>query len=824
MIMFGQFNITNTIFFPAFVFGTVLPKAMSEPTVISMLKSYFTLALRNITRAASYTIVNVSGLALGITCALLIFSMVTYHLRFDNFHNDGDRVYRFVTEQHRDQVSYAGSVPPAFGKTFSNDYTYAEKVARLCTAYDALISYEEKNDLKKFTETASFADPEFFDIFNFPLASGSHANALKEPNTAVITQRLATKLFGTESPLDKTIRLDNRVEFKITGILQDIPDNTDLRSELYFSYATISQYNEWYGAEDSWGGITTDIQTFGKLRKGVTPAEVEAVMPAYVKKYRPTSKNVHHYKLQPIDDVHFNADYGGVMDKRSLIVLSVIGFFLIVTACLNFINMATAHAVTRSKEVGVRKTLGSARAQLFWQFALETSVIVCLATVIALAVAYSLLPFVNELFNTRVQFNLFSDVYLLLFIPSLVMIVTFLSCAYPGLVLSGFRPVQALKGKLTGTNNFNLRRSLITAQFTISQVLLIGLIVVIYQMNFFRNTDMGFNRDAIVMIPVGSHDEKMKTVKNQFSQIPKVENVSMCFSSPSSQSRWSTSMYFDNREEQENFSVSFRAADEAYLETFDIKLVAGRNLVPSDTVREFLVNETLVSKLELSVDDILGKPIRINGEWTGPVVGVVKDFHDLSLHSTINPVILSTNLENFHTYAVKINMNDSKETLAALEKTWSESYPELIYNYDFLDNLTAEFYQTEETMLRLIEVFSFIALFIGCMGLYGMASFMALQKTKEIGIRKVLGGSVTHILWIFGQEFSKLILLAFLLAAPLGWLLMSKWLENYAYHVDMNAWIFVVEIAIIIAVVLITVGYKALRAAVMNPVKALRTE
>jgi putative ABC transport system permease protein len=789
-----------------------------------MLKSYLTLAIRNITRAASYTIVNVSGLALGITCALLIFSMVTYHLRFDNFHNNTDRIYRFVTEQHRDQVSYAGSVPPAFGKTFSNDYTFAEKVARVCTAYDALISFEADNDLKKFTETASFADPEFFEIFNFPLVAGSHPKVLKEPNTAIITQRLATKFFGNESPLDKAIRLDNRIDFKITGVLQDIPDNTDLRSEIYLSYSTIGQFNEWYAAEDSWGGITTDIQTFGKLREGITPAEVEAVLPAYVKKYRPQSKNVHHYKLQPLNDVHFNANYGGVMDKRSLIVLSVIGAFLIVTACLNFINLATAHAVTRSKEVGVRKTLGSARAQLFWQFAFETSVIVCLATVIALAVAYSLLPFVNELFNTRVQFNLFTDIYLLLFIPALVIVVTLLSCAYPGVVLSGFRPVQALKGKLTGTGTFNLRRSLITAQFTISQVLLIGLIVVVYQMNYFRNTDMGFNHEAIVMIPLGSPDEKMKTLKTQLTQIPNVESVTACFSSPSSQSRWSTSLTFDNRSEQENFSVSFRAADEDYLSTFAIQLVAGRNLMPSDTVREFLVNETLLSKLNLSADEILGKPMRINGDWTGPVVGVVKDFHDQSLHSTINPVMLATNLENYHNYAVKMNMAGSKQTLAALEKAWTEMYPELIYNYDFLDNLTAEFYQTEETMLRLIEVFSFIALFIGCMGLYGMASFMALQKTKEIGIRKVLGGSVMHILWIFGQEFSKLILLAFFLAAPVGWLLMSQWLQNYAYHVDMTVWIFVAEIAIIVAVVLLTVGYKALSAAVMNPVKALRTE
>jgi putative ABC transport system permease protein len=792
-----------------------------------MLKNYLKIAVRNLRRSTSYAVINVSGLALGITCAMLIFSLVTYHLSFDNFHNDSDRIYRFVTEQHRDQVSYTGSVPPAFGKTFSNDYTYGERVARLFTARDILVSFHEGNDLKKFTEQVSFADPEFFEVFNFPLASGDARKLLAEPNTAIISERIAKKYFGDDSPLDKTLRLENRLDFKITGVMKDLPDNTDFRSEIYFSYATIGQYNEWYAEDDAWGGITTDLETFTKLRSGITTAEIEAALPAYVKKYRPQSKNVHHYKLQPLDDMHFNEDYGGAISKAMLLVLSVVGFFLIFTACLNFINLATAQAVTRSKEVGVRKTLGSLRSQLFWQFAAETGLIVVLSTVVALALAYSILPYVNELFNTRVQFDLFSDLRLLLFIPALMLIVTFLSCSYPGLILSGFKPVVALKGKLaeTNTGNFSLRRMLITVQFTISQVMLIGLIVVIYQMKYFLDKDMGFNREAIVMIPAGSNDQKMNLLKQKFAAIPNVENVSACFVSPSSQSRWNTTLTFDQRSESEVFSVSYRGGDENFISTFGINLVAGRNLTPSDTVREFLVNETMVSKLNLSSpEDILGRHFRVNGDWTGPVVGVVKDFHDQTLHSEINPVFITTSRENFHNFGVKINMQHSRETLAALEKAWLEVYPEQIYSADFLDNLTAEFYQAEETMLTLIEVFSFIALFIGCLGLYGLVSFMSLQKTKEIGIRKVLGGSVSHILWIFGKEFSRLILIAFLLAAPAGWFMMSAWLQNYAFHVNMSGWILAAEIGIIGVIVLLTVGFKAARSALMNPVKALRTE
>jgi putative ABC transport system permease protein len=806
--------------------GTIVSHAKQHSTIV-MLKSYLKLAFRNITRSASYSLVNISGLALGITCALLIFSLVSYHFNFDNFHSHADRIYRFVTEQHRDRISYAGSVPPAFGKTFRDDYTFGEKVARLFTTRDALITFEQGNGLKKFQEEVSFADPEFFSVFNFPLLSGDRKKLLTDPNTAIISERIAKKYFGAESPLDKTIRFENRIDLKITGILKDIPDNTDFHSEIYFSYATIGQFNSWYAQDDAWGGISTELQTFARLRGGVTPEEVEAVLPTYVKKYRAESKNVHHYKLQPLHDIHFNPHYGGVMPKGVVIVLSFVGFFLIFTACLNFINLATAQAVTRAKEVGVRKSLGSARSQLFWQFTLETSVIVVFATIAAFVLAYSVLPYLNTLFNTRVRFDLFSDLKLLFFIPALMLLVTFLSCSYPGMILSGFKPVLALKGKLTGsrTDNFNLRRTLITVQFTISQVLLIGLIVVVYQMRYFKDTDMGFNMDAIVMIPAGSHDQKMNVLREKFAQLPNVESVTACFAPPSSENRWSTSVTYDNRTEAENFSVSLRGGDENFISTFGIDLLAGRNLLPSDTVREFLVNETFVKKLGLSSpEEILGKNIRVNGDWTGPVVGVVKDFHDLSLRSDINPVFITTTRENYYSYGVKINMNDSKETLLALEKTWSEMYPELIYSYDFLDNLTAQFYQTEETMLQLIQVFSFIALFIGCMGLYGLVSFMALQKTKEIGIRKVLGGSVSHILWIFGKEFSRLILLAFLLAAPAGWFLMSRWLENYAYHVSITAWIFIAELTIITSIVLLTVGYRAGQSALMNPIKALRTE
>lgn len=790
-----------------------------------MLYNFFKIAIRNIRRSASSTIINVAGLGLGTTCGLLIFSIVQYHLSFDNFHKNRERTYRFVTEQHRDEVSYVASVPPAFATAFRNDFSFGEKVGRICTVTEQLITLEENGNARKFQEEIAFAEPEFFEIFNFPLIEGAGTNTLVEPNTAVVTEKITKKYFGNGSALNKTFRLNNEIDFKIVGVLKDIPDNTDFRSEIYLSYSTIGQYSKWYGADDSWGGITSEIQSFARMQPGVDPGDVEKALPQYVKKYRANNKNVHHYKLQPIDEMHFDGRYQGRMSKTTLWVLSVIGLFLIITACVNFINLATAQAIGRAREVGVRKALGSMRSQLFLQFAIETSVIVVTSAVLAFCVAYAALPYINTWFDARISLDLFSNYTLSLFMVGVVAFVTLLSCSYPGLILSGFKPVHALKGKIAEYgSNFSLRRALIITQFTIAQVLLIGLIVIGFQMKYFMQTDMGFDKEAIVMIPIGSQDSKMKTLKEQFLQIRGVEDVSTCFSAPASWNRRGSSITYDNRTEVEDFGVSIRAADEDFLSTFDIDLVAGRNFQPSDSVREFLVNEMLVRKLNLSSpEEILGKTISSNGK-SAPVVGVISDFHDQSLKSAISPMLVSTSTENYYEYGVKINMNDASTILPAIEKAWSAMYPEQIYEYQFLDQQTAEFYEAEQSILKLIQVFSGIALFIACMGLYGLVSYMAVQKTKEIGIRKVLGGSVASILWIFGKEFFLLILVAFVFAAPVGWWIMNKWLQNFEYSFTMTWWIFALEAAIISLVALLTVGFRSAKAAMMNPANALRTE
>ena len=794
-----------------------------------MIKNYLKIALRNLYRNKAYTSINVWGLALGLTCGILIFSLVKYHLSFDNFHANSNRIYRFVTEQHRDEISYRPNVPNPFGKVFRDDYTFGEKVARIATFGPEMITIQSGNKIYKYKEEngVAFTESEFFDIFNYTLLHGNKKTALVEPNTAILTEKMARKYFGKENPINKTFRVDNRIDFKITGVLKDLPKNTDRKTEIYLSYASLKAYNEWYASDDSWGGLSSPMQCFVLLRPNISPRQVEMVLPAYVKKYRPTNKNVHHYKLQPLADIHFNAKYDGVMEKKNLWVLSFIGVFLIITACVNFINLATAQAFKRSKEVGVRKVLGSLRGQLFWQFIAETGLITVIATGMAIGLSLLTLPYVNEWFSSQMDLNFVSDWRLWIFISLLALLVTFFAGSYPGIILSGFKPILALKSKITQSNAgaFNTRRGLIITQFAISQLLVIGMIVIVLQMRYAKQSDLGFRKDGIVMVPVGSDAESTtrNTLKNRLLQINGVKNVSLCYAAPAGQNNWHTSIKYDNRAEEEPFRVNHKAADDQYLSTFELKLIAGRNLLPSDTTKEFLVNETLARKLNASPQELLGKKLTVSGK-SGPIVGIVKDFHDQSFHEDINAVCLTTHQQNYDSYAIKIDLVNVTTTLSAIEKIWSDMHPDHIYEHQFLDEHIASFYETEELMLNLIQAFSLIAIFIGCLGLYGLISFMAVQKTKEIGIRKVLGGSVSHILWIFGKEFSRLILIAFFVAAPIAWWLMNNWLQDYKFRIPISPWIFILSISISIIIAAVTVGYISVRAAIANPIKSLRTE
>lgn len=796
-----------------------------------MFRSYFKIGWRTLIRNKEYALINIAGLALSITCCILIFALVKHHTAFDNFHPNENRIYRIVTEQHRETVSFVNSVPAPLGEVFRDNHTFGEKVARMFHESDAVITYEKGGELAKIKEPEGFAftEPSFFEIFNFPLSKGDMLTALSEPNTAIITERLAQKYFGEQNPIGKVISYDNTIPFTITGILEDFPPNTDIKPEIFVSYATLKDFNPWLASENSWGGINSGMYCYTLLQPQVSPTQVEEALQPYVKQHRPDSKNVHHYKLQPLSDIHFNGKYGGAIEKSDLWILSAIGIFLLITACVNFVNLATAQALKRSKEVGVRKVLGSVRAQLFWQFIFETAIISSVSIFIALVASYFLVPSVNSFFKTQIPLNFGADLTFIGFVFGLSILITLLAGCYPAIILTGFKPVSALKGKLSQQQlgGFNTRRSLIITQFAISQVLIIGLVVIMNQMRFSRQAELGFDKESIVMVKLGRDSlNSMNTLKNEFLRLPGVEKVSLCYAAPASSNSWNNSIRFENETEEVNFLTNMKLADADYISTFDLELLAGRNLQPSDTVREVVVNEAMLQKLGIeSYEEALGKMVYANGgSMKGPIVGVVQNFHDRSFHEEISAALITTASDMYSDFAIKVNGNTTIATLGEIEKFWEEQYPDQLFEYVFLDESIAKFYEAEETILQGIQIFSFIAIFIGCLGLYGLVSFMVAQKTKEVGIRKVMGGGVGHIIWIFGQEFFRLIVIAFLIAAPIGWWFMSNWLKDFEFKINLDVWTFAIAVTCSLLIAALTVGYQVIRVAVMNPAVSLKTE
>ena len=799
-----------------------------------MLRNYLKIAWRNLIRNKAYASINVLGLALSLTCGILIFTLVSYHVGVDRFHTHADRIYRVVMETHHDGIDHSPGVYSPLGRVIRDEHTFAEKTARILSVGGAAIMVSNAGQIDKYRSDIAFAESDLVGILDFPLLQGDAQTALTAPNTAILTERMARKFFGSTNPMGKTFRFDNRMDFTVTGVLRNLPVNTDRREEIYLSFVNAKQFDDYFN-EQNWGNYSGSLQVFTLLKPATGVATAERALASIMKKYVTDASNRNNVlKLQAIADIHLNTEYSGTVDKTNLWVLSLIGFLLIVVACVNFINLATAQALKRAKEIGVRKVLGSQPGQLFWQFMAETSLISGLATLLALGMAALTLPLLNQLLQTELSINLFSDLRLPLFLVLAAVVVTFLSGAYPGLVLAGFRPVLALSGRLAQRHiggmppsGFPLRRVLVVGQLALSQLLIIGTIVITNQMRYAQQADMGFTKEGVVMLPLPVQDNvKMSTLKSQFLQLPGVDKVTFCYQAPADQGINATTIRFGGRAEDEKFLVVTKDADEEYVPTFGLTMLAGRNITHSDTTHEYVLNEMALKALNLKTpQEAIGKMLYTSkGRRKGPIAGVMKDFHNGSFRQSIPPICIRSNIGAYQVCAVRMNIRTARTLLPAMEKIWTETFPEFIYSYQFLDERIANFYALDELMLTLLSVFALIAILIGCLGLFGLVSFMAAQKTKEIGVRKVLGASVPSILWLFGQEFVRLTLLAIVIASPLAWYAMSRWLQNFQYKIEIEWWVFAVAGLLALGIALLTVSIQSVKAALMNPVKSLRSE
>ena len=802
-----------------------------------MFRNYLKTALRNLQRNKTYALINTLGLAVGIAACLLIFLVVQFETSFDDFHPLRNSIYRVGTEFHnQDGVSYSDGVSFPTGRALRVDFPQIKQVASVFRNGGQITVEDGTTHLKKIQEdNFYYAEPEFFSMFNFGWLAGDAKTALTDPNSAVLTQATAEKFFGDwRSAIGKTIKYENKTLYTVKGILKNIPHNSDFPFSVVVGYSAL-QNTYIKNNFDDWVSTFGGAYTFVVLPADLPVAKFNNELKAFAKKHKPAEYASDSYIAQPLTEIHYDERFGNYNEhtfSHSLIkALSLIGLFLIVIACVNFINLATAQAVNRSKEVGVRKVLGSNRSQLAFQFLGETAIIVVVAIATAIVIAVSVLPLLNQLLETQMNMSFIANPTLILFILAVAIIVTLLSGIYPAIILSGFSPITALKSKITSKmiGGISLRRALVILQFAIAHVLIIGMFIVVSQMNFFKNASLGFDKAAIINVPIPgdsvSH-KKIDYLRNQLLDNTDIRSVSFSFASPSSDGNWNSDFNFDHSAKNTDFSANLKWADPDYFKTYNLHFVAGHAYSPSDTVREFVVNETLIHKLGITnPQDAIGKEISFwHGEKVANIVGVVRDFNSYSLRQPMAPVVLSTWKDVYQTINIKINPGAEKKVLPYVEKLWNSQFPDYVYEYKFLDQTIENFYKQENQLSQLYKIFAGIAIFISCLGLYGLVSFMAVQRTKEVGIRKVLGASARHIVFLLSKEFTILILIAFVLSAPVAWYIMHQWLQNYTYRIPLSASIFILAIISSVIIAWITVGHRAIQAAMANPVRSLRTE
>ena len=809
-----------------------------------MLRNYIKTAFRNLGRRKNYTIINIAGLAAGIAICLVLFIVIRYEVSFDDYHEKKDRIYRVLTEYHHadaPDIFYGRGIPYPMPEGLKANFPQVETLAPVYADNNdqLLITDENGSIIKKFKEENGvfFTTPSFFNIFDFPLLSGSYTT-LKEPNNVLIAKETAEKYFGDwKTAMGKTIRLKSSYGddvLKVSGILATIPANTDFQVKLAVAYGTGFTGN-YIAKSTNWDGTGSAFGCYLLLRHNTSVGNFNQQLRAYSKKVKsPENKDSHI--IQPLKAVHYDTQAGNnsnnTISRELLNALWLIGAFILLIACVNFINLSTAQAVNRSKEVGIRKVLGSNRQSLKIQFLTETFLIVVISVLAAVGIAIITVPLVGKMLDMSISFNVFVNPMIVLFLLILTVVVTILAGFYPSIVLAKFNPVTALKNKMTerSLKGISLRRGLVVFQFVIAQALIIGTLIIIKQMNYFTSQPLGFEKEAIINVPFPSDSaniSKLDYLRSELSVIKGVQQVSFSSNTPveDNNDSWTT-FRFDHAAKETDFYAINKSTDYEYVPTYRLPLVAGRNLQPSDTVREFLVNETLVKSLGITDPQlVLNKEIDLwNGQFKGVVVGILKDFHDRSFRTGIAPVMMTTYKGWYNSAGIKLSSEHALATVEAIEKTWNRIFPDFVFEYKFLDDKIESFYKEENRLSYLYRIFAAIAIFLSCLGLYGLASFMAVQRIKEVGIRKVLGASVSNVIYLFSKEFIILIAIAFVIASPIAWYFMDDWLRDYPYRINLSWWIFLAGGIGAIIIALITVSFQAIKAAIANPVKSLRTE
>jgi ABC-type antimicrobial peptide transport system permease subunit len=819
----------------------------TSPFLLSpvMLRNYLKTSLRNLAKHKVSTLINLFGLTLGVTACLVIYLITNYELSYDTFHPDSNQVYRLTgTSQYdkKGEPHTVGFVPSPVPAAIRKEITGLGTVAAFHNIESDVLIPDGTEKPKRFESrrrTGGNADlvvvePQYFDIFKYQWLAGNPKTALNEPFTVVLSQKKAHTYFGDlpiEQFIGKEVIYVDSVRVKVAGIVQDWDKPTDFTFTDFISFATIraSQLKREINL-DQWDDIWSASQAFVKLPPDATPAQFTAQFGRFSKAHYPKEFK-YVPSLQPLSDLHFNDDYGDNYSRKAHLptlygLMGIAGFILLIAA-INFINLSTAQSVQRAKETGIRKVMGSSRTNLVVQFLSETAFLTLLAIVLALALAKPILYAFQSLTPKGLTFDLLSG-QTVLFLLVVMAFTTLLAGFYPSWVLSSYVPALSLKGQtvLAGGQKGYLRKALIVFQFTVSLVFIIGTIMVSRQLNFMRNKDRGFTSDAIISIRPGHN--KGPVLAEKIKQVAGVEQLTMEWFPPMGESFMVTKLKYQGKKQLIEMDVSAKVGDENFIPLYQLHMLAGRNYLKSDSLREIVINATYAKALGFRKPaDALNQLI----EWQNkkyPVVGIVADFHEQSFHEKIGPVFIA-NLPQARNIGVKLSTkgkqaSDLKSTLASIEQQWNEVYPDNRFEYTFLDESIAKLYEKETQTGQLVNTATAIAILISCMGLFGLAMFTAEQRTKEIGVRKVLGASVGSIVTLLSKEFVLLVIVSLVIASPIAWWAMHQWLKDFAYKIAIEWWVFALAGTTAVGIALLTVSFQSVKAALVNPAKSLRTE
>ena len=816
-----------------------------------MLKNYFKIAWRNLMKNKTFSFINIFGLAVGLTSCMLITLYLYNELSYDSHHRNIDRIYQlgttFVKEGREDRTA---NTPAPMARTMQQEFPEIAQATRLMKAFaddKTLLQFTPaQGERKSIYETKGYlADSNFFKILTYRFVEGDPATALINPNSLVLSQEIAQKFFGSESAINKTIRISSSTngdhDFNVTGVFvpSKTPSHIDARFFMSIKGGDVEQYAR--NATDL--ASNNMYYTYFELKPGSDAKKLEAKFPAFIDKYAGKDlKAMGFYKKQfltPVPDVHLYANTSSNVSAQGsptyLYILASIAVFTLLIACINFMNLSTARSSKRSAEVGVRKVLGAEKKSLIWQFIGESLLLSLIAFLIALALTQLVLPLFSEVSGKEFSYSIVQSAFLMLGFLALALITGLIAGSYPAFYLSSFAPVKVLKGKITNSlAAISLRKALVVFQFVISVVLIIASVVISNQMRYLRTKDLGFAKEQQIIIPLRSANAKniYASLKTELSQKAQIKSSGGTLYYPGIMNPSDMALYKEGTNVNNSKRVFMNWVDEDYLKTLEIKPVAGRLFskdFPADTNLRIIVNEQAIKEMGFqSAEQSVGKAAMF--DWQGEtyrleIVGVVKDFHFKALHEPVQPYAFQLNNNPSYNYLVAhASTADMKGTLKSIEASWNKLNPNEPFEYSFLDQDFYKNYEAEERLSSIVGYFTIIAILISCLGLFGLAAFSAEQRIKEIGVRKVLGASVGSIVTLLSKDFLKLVGIAILIASPIAWFAMNKWLQDFAYRTNIGWEVFVITTGIALFIAIMTVSFQAIRAAIANPVKSLRTE